>query len=255
MNFRWQEITSITTSTHTIKKLVTKQTYSARVKAHNSTGTSPTSESTEFTLKKQVDKEAPSVQQPLKDIATSLDQNVTLTCVFGGVPVPTVEWFKDGVVLKQNMTYENRLATLIIREVKETSIGKYSCKAVNELGQAETSCNLTASEKPAIVIEEKLLNQKLKVGSQWTVVAQIKGYPFPKITWLKNDQSIDKSQDVKVVSKENTSTITIKTTKRSSTGKYTIRAENEFGSDAVELNLRIFGELVLSFYFIFCFHF
>lgn len=202
-----------------------------------------------------MEKEAPSVQQPLKDIATTLEQNITLTCVFGGVPVPTVEWSKDGIVLKQNMTYENRLATLTIREVKETSIGKYSCKAVNELGQAETSCSLTVSEKPAIIIEEKLLNQKLKVGSQWTIVAQIKGYPFPKITWLKNDQSVDKNSEVKVDSKDNVSTITIKTTKRSSTGKYTIKAENEFGSETVHLNLRIFGELdfiLFSFsYFVF----
>lgn len=225
------------------------------MKAYNSIGTSSTSESVTFILQKPTDKEAPSVQQALRDITTTFSQTVTFSCVFGGIPTPKVEWFKDGKTVKENISYENRLATLIVKEARESSIGKYSCKATNELGSVETSCSLSIVEKPSIVIEEKLLNQKLKVGTQWTVVAQIKGYPTPNIKWFKNDVMIESNQEFNIVNKENRSTITIISTKRSSTGKYTIKIENSHGSDMVHLNLRIFGKLTifLTLYILFLF--
>jgi len=156
--------------------------------------------------------------------------------------MPKVEWFKDGQTVTRDIGYDNRLATLYIKETKETSMGRYTCKASNEVGSVETSCSLVIAEKPAIQVEQKLMNQKLKVGSQWSVVANLKGYPAPTITWMKNDAVIKSNSEITIVNKESQSIITINSTKRSCTGKYTIKVENNYGSDQVEINLRIFGE-------------
>ncbi len=64
-------------------------------------------------------------------------------CEVIGLPQPTLEWFKDGVLVEKSdqIQIESRksLNTLIIKDLKVENAGRYVMKAKNESGEAECS--------------------------------------------------------------------------------------------------------------------
>ena len=90
---------------------------------------------------------------------TLVDANSTLLliCVSYGVPVPSMTWFKDGVLLTNNsdvtitesVVVENQSGTRFVRStVKicgtgDADSGLYECRAENEAGLSSYSTNLT----------------------------------------------------------------------------------------------------------------
>lgn len=236
-----------------MRKLSVDNIYLFRVTAHNEVGASKPSEaSVEVLIKRLAVNEAPSVQGALHDITCTLEQTILLSCIFGGVPLPTVEWYKDGKSIKTNVSYENRIASLTIHSTSVESIGAYSCKATNALGSVETKCSLSIEEKPKIIIEERLISQTVNVGSQWSIFANIKGYPKPSVKWMKNNSLIKTTKEMEITYEEHSSTISIASSKRSHSAKYTIAAENFVGRDELEISLRVLGKnFALSVYYIY----
>jgi len=90
---------------------------------------------------------------------TLVDANSTLLliCVSYGVPVPSMTWFKDGVLLTNNsdvtitesVVVENQSGTRFMRSMLkicstgDTDSGLYECKAENEAGLSSYSTKLT----------------------------------------------------------------------------------------------------------------
>jgi hypothetical protein len=68
---------------------------------------------------------------------------VKFDCEVIGLPQPTLEWFKDGVLVEKSdqIQIESRksLNTLIIKDLKVENAGRYVMKAKNESGEAECS--------------------------------------------------------------------------------------------------------------------
>lgn len=237
----WTVINEISDTTFTVEKLTTNSEYTFRVSAVNEAGRSePSPESPYIRVKAPTEKEPPIIQEPLNDVSIGLGKTLTLSCVIAGQPVPEVTWLKNGKTIKTTkVTYENRIAKYIIEETTEKTTAKYTCKAVNEIGQAETSCKVTVEEKPEIVIDDTELVNQLRVGSTWTVTAQINGYPTPTVAWYKNDVRIESNSTYTIRTEEKTSTISINNVERSDSGSYRIEATNSCGKSDVELTLSI----------------
>lgn len=232
-----------------MSKLKTGSSYRFRVLAVNEVGVSEASECTEYILVQKISKsQAPTVEKPLKDVVGEPGQDLQLICIFGGVPQPKVSWLKDGNKLKTaKATYENRVATLMVT-ASETTEGEYKCVAANEHGEVDTSCNLEVQQKPIISIAEEEINQKHKVGEQWSVTAVVTGIPKPEIVWYRNGTRIEKTKDIQIITKDNTSTIQISELERSHTSKYTVEARNKAGSSSVELSLKVYGEFYINYF-------
>jgi len=115
---RWTEIRKIKDTTYTISKLKIDTEYVFRSIAVNEVGPSPPSPiSPPIRLVPKVETEAPSVREPLQDIVSELNKEVTLSCVFGGIPEPNVTWKKNGKVFaSSSIRYENRDAKYIIEK-------------------------------------------------------------------------------------------------------------------------------------------
>jgi len=128
-----------------------------RSTAVNEVGPSPPSPiSPPIRLVPKVETEAPSVREPLQDIVSELNKEVTLSCVFGGIPEPNVTWKKNGKVFEStSIRYENRVAKYIIEKTTIETEATYTCVATNEKGSVETSCRLKLQQKPNIEIEDK----------------------------------------------------------------------------------------------------
>ncbi|XP_042199708.1 basement membrane-specific heparan sulfate proteoglycan core protein [Callorhinchus milii] len=78
------------------------------------------------------------VTLPEETVQTTRGATVTLTCVATGVPTPIITWRLNWgpipVSSRTSMTSQNGQGTLIIRDVKESDQGAYTCEAINAKG-------------------------------------------------------------------------------------------------------------------------
>lgn len=246
---RWLSIENIKKTQYSVENLKTTVSYRFRVFAVNEVGVSESSEVTEYIkLQKAPKSQPPTVEKPLRDVIREPNEDTELTCIFGGIPEPKVTWYKDNKKLKTaKATYVNRVATLAITTT-ETSEGVYKCVAINEHGEAETSCTVEIQQKPVIVISEEEINQKHKVDDEWSVTATVTGIPKPVISWYRNGNKLESTDDLKIIREENTSKIMINQLKRSHSNKYSIEAYNKAGSCLVELTLKVYGKCIFLIY-------
>jgi len=191
--------------------------------------------------------EAPVIREPLTDLVSGINKNITLSCFITGVPKPTLRWFKDNVEIEtQSFSYENGCACLILSSTTEESAGHYSVHACNESGNCETSCSLLIQETPKIIPAEKLKTHKLVVDRPWSLTAKITGLPRPVITWAKNGSSIEDNAhyiiEEEIISADMCNTkLSISSTERSDMANYTVKATNICGTATFDTNLKILG--------------
>ncbi|XP_072887750.1 basement membrane-specific heparan sulfate proteoglycan core protein isoform X3 [Hemitrygon akajei] len=78
------------------------------------------------------------ITPPEETVMVKRGATVTLTCVAAGVPTPIITWRLNWghipVSSRVTMTSQNGQGTLIIRDVKESDQGAYTCEAINTRG-------------------------------------------------------------------------------------------------------------------------
>ncbi|XP_054161595.1 twitchin-like isoform X2 [Oppia nitens] len=75
---------------------------------------------------------------------------VKFLCCLNSKPWPEITWYKDGRELNKRdhtISSADGVCTLTITSTKVEDAGKYTCRANNHLGEAETSCNLIVEGK------------------------------------------------------------------------------------------------------------
>uniref|UniRef100_A0A8C4Y4R9 Myosin-binding protein C, slow-type n=1 Tax=Gopherus evgoodei TaxID=1825980 RepID=A0A8C4Y4R9_9SAUR len=90
--------------------------------------------------------EAPMFTQPLINTYAVAGYNATLNCSVRGNPKPKITWMKNKVTIINDPRYRmfgnQGVCTLEIRKPNPYDGGTYTCKAVNELGEAAVECKL-----------------------------------------------------------------------------------------------------------------
>ncbi|XP_040265140.1 myosin-binding protein C, cardiac-type isoform X1 [Bufo bufo] len=90
--------------------------------------------------------EAPKFTHPLVSRSVVAGYNATLSCSLRGSPKPRITWYKNKMDLSGEARYRNLskqgVLTLEVRKPSPFDGGVYTCKAVNEHGEAETECRL-----------------------------------------------------------------------------------------------------------------
>ncbi|CAH2326012.1 myosin-binding C, cardiac-type [Pelobates cultripes] len=90
--------------------------------------------------------EAPKFTHPLVNRSVVAGYNATLSCALRGSPKPKVFWYKNKMLLSEEPRYRSfskqGVLTLELRKPSPFDGGVYTCKAVNEHGEAETECRL-----------------------------------------------------------------------------------------------------------------
>lgn len=238
--FSWTKISNKTDISFTVGNLTYDHEYMFRVTAVNRAGQSePSKESEKIRTRKPTQPERPSVQEKLTDITACLASSIVLTCVFSGVPEPDIKWFKDDKRIEESLTYTNHTAKYVVEKTTEQTSGFYKCIAENIHGTAETSCTVIIQDKPTISIEEKYISQQLRIDSEYAVLANIEGYPLPKVVWYKSKTKLESKTNTKIINETNSSVLNISKLKRKDTGKYIIEASNEAGVAKQELVLTV----------------
>lgn len=239
---RWTTITQITDTAYRVEKLKNKCEYEFRISAVNSVGQSPPSPSATFKIEAPFEKEAPVILEELTDQFVGLKQKLTLSCAVSGSPVPDVVWYKNKkVITTEEITYEKRVTKYIIEETNESTEAEYTCIVSNEIGKAETKCNITVQEKPTITVEDKLITQKLRKHAEYKVIASITGYPEPSIKWLRDGKEIKSTKEIIITNTSTTSEIRVSSVERVHSGKYTIEVSNKAGVSSLDVVLQVIG--------------
>ncbi|XP_051784442.1 myosin-binding protein C, slow-type isoform X2 [Erpetoichthys calabaricus] len=90
--------------------------------------------------------EAPKFTHPLMNTFAVAGYNATLNCSVRANPRPKVMWMKNKIIITDDPRYRmfsnQGVCTLEIRKPNPYDGGTYSCKAINELGEAEVECKL-----------------------------------------------------------------------------------------------------------------
>lgn len=88
-------------------------------------------------------------------------------------------------------------------------------------------------------------------GTDISIVAKIKGVPFPTLKWYRappnkpDDKTpVQYDQHVNKVVGENDCTLLIHQSRRNDTALYTLTAENNLGSDSKEMRLNVLGNYI-----------
>ncbi|KAJ0012569.1 hypothetical protein NQD34_016903 [Periophthalmus magnuspinnatus] len=91
-------------------------------------------------------KEAPKFTQPLINTFAIAGYNATLNCSVRANPRPKVIWMKNKITILDDPRYRmfsnQGVCTLEIRKPSPYDGGMYTCKAINDLGEAQVDCKL-----------------------------------------------------------------------------------------------------------------
>lgn len=135
---------------------------------------------------------------------------MSLECKVVGVPTPALRWFKDSKEIKAGDVF----GLTVVNPDDPTSLGTYTCEAINCMGRTYSSSKLHISGRtsresslqpgkshgPPPVFTSELKNMKTKIGETISISCQIMVPPWPKsIAWYNKDGKVEASDKYKVI--------------------------------------------------------
>uniref|UniRef100_A0A8B9H615 Uncharacterized protein n=1 Tax=Astyanax mexicanus TaxID=7994 RepID=A0A8B9H615_ASTMX len=184
----------------------------------------------------------PALRKEMDEVTAKLGQTATLKCQIIGRPVPEIKWYKAGKEIKEGRKYaatsDGRNHTLTISTEQQEDEGLYTCKAVNEAGECETSGTLVLEAAPQFPVP---LKDKIFAGCGTTVRIHVMyiGRPEPKIMWLHGSKPIEASENVIIVTRSFTALVFPNGVERKDAGFYIVCAKNRFGIDQQTVELDV----------------
>jgi len=192
---------------------------------------------------KQIDVEAhipPTIVEKMKNIEEIEDHNVTLRCKASGKPDPKYEFYKDGVEAplssRNHIVVDGSRGMIHFVPLNKEDEGKYTCRAINDVGTARTNGSLTVIVRPRIW---ELRDTQAEEGETGRMVCRSTGNPAPTMTWRKtpaNDYDYSDGPNeggriiVQTINPGELELVINKVTP-DDTSKYTCSATNKGGND------------------------
>lgn len=181
------------------------------------------------------------VKKPEEVMSLQIGKDVVLECTVLAAPNATISWFKDSKKLsasKRLLIAEVKEATpvanqktysfKIISATKEDS-GVYEVVAVNKLGEARASSDLTIEFAP-IITKDLKPKEKAVEDNTFKYEVSAKGCPKPTIAWFNEETEISATNEEFTTKNENeVYSLTIKRIRDTSAGRYKAVASNELG--------------------------
>ncbi|XP_065160451.1 titin-like isoform X4 [Atheta coriaria] len=193
--------------------------------------------------------EVPVFTSPLNDQLIEEGSTFTFVCRVTGNPVPVVTWHKDGISIQNNPDYQTLfdqgLCSLTIDETFNEDSARYTCRAINAAGAAETEAYLTVKEN---LPEEQLIPphfiKELQPGlinenESFEFVCKLEGNPLPTVQWYKNLNCIDNSSYYSITYNNGEARLLISKVHLDDKADYTCKAYNEVGIAQSTANLNV----------------
>ena len=135
----------------------------------------------------------PNITQHPKSLIVVQPANAPFTCAANAVPLPTIQWMRNGATLSSGPDYNittttnsatNISSTLTVLSSTPLDAGEYYCIAANSVGTVNASATVTVNVVPTISVAMSAytVNENSTVTFQCTGT----GVPEPAITWYRN---------------------------------------------------------------------
>ncbi|KAF8768294.1 Obscurin like protein [Argiope bruennichi] len=179
--------------------------------------------------------EAPSIKAHLSDAEATEGGSAMLELKITGYPKPKVTWFHGGKEVSTGgrirfLFADDETFTLVIKNVKKDDGGKYSVKAANEMGEAESTCNLTVHSAPSFL--KGLKDMSVMADELLKFEVEIDGNPAPEVKWYKDGKPLVNGDRVKIVGKAGKQSLEIANCKPTDSGSYSCVITNDLGNQA-----------------------
>lgn len=130
---------------------------------------------------------------------------------------------------------------LIIKDANKEDAGKFSAKATNKAGSAETKANfgvIEDVEAPHFV--ERLKELEAKEHDDLRLECKVVGKPEPQISWLKDGVPvhIDQNRIISQTSADGKQILILKDVTKADAGRFSCVATNKAGEDKTDANLK-----------------
>lgn len=157
--------------------------------------------------------DTPEILEPLKPTEAVEEESVTLECRIKETPSQVVEWFKNGVKLKENRRVKtevkNGIAKLIISQVRTDDKGDYKITVRNDSGSSKSTANLVVKELVRPEFKVKLKNSDAFVGDEVRFEVQVKAFPKPVVEWYHGSTKLSDGERYKTSVDEKTNKYTL----------------------------------------------
>lgn len=188
----------------------------------------------------------------------------TFVCRVTGIPLPVVTWLKDGILIQNfpdyDTAFDQGLCTLTIEETFADDSAKYTCKATNAAGTAETSAVLLVKEtepdeqlQPPTFIKY-LQPTSVKEGQPFQFECKVDGNPLPTVQWFKNADCIDNSPDYVITYNNGEAILKFDKVYLVDKAEYCCKASNDLGTAQCSATLNVIRKylhIVMPYFFYF----
>ncbi|KAG7296949.1 hypothetical protein JYU34_019855 [Plutella xylostella] len=225
--------------------LVEGRRYEFRVVAQNAAGLSPPSSNSQPVVAQ--DPKAPTppeIVKPLRNANCIQYHNAKFTCTITGYPRPTITWYKGAREITNGPRHQiwsegdNYMLTVV--DVYGEDADEYVCRAVNKAGVKSTRAELLICTAPKLNVPPRFRDTAyFDKGENVVVKIPFTGHPVPKITWVREGETIESGHHYHVERKERHAVLTIRDASKLDSGPYRITAENELGQDSAIINIEI----------------
>uniref|UniRef100_A0A3Q2NTJ6 Ig-like domain-containing protein n=1 Tax=Fundulus heteroclitus TaxID=8078 RepID=A0A3Q2NTJ6_FUNHE len=163
-----------------------------------------------------------------------------------------IKWILNGQELANSEQYRYGVSgsdqTLTIRCVTQREQGIITCQAQTEQGlvrcQFNTDVTPKSSEAPHFLVQPR--SQNVDQGQNVMFTCEIAGDPSPEVEWLKDNTIICVTPNIKLSRSKNSYTLEICEATVADSGKYTIKARNQFGQCSATSSLNALKGLHIS---------
>uniref|UniRef100_A0A8P0T958 Sidekick cell adhesion molecule 1 n=1 Tax=Canis lupus familiaris TaxID=9615 RepID=A0A8P0T958_CANLF len=147
--------------------------------------------------------------EPESRILVEVEETVDIVCRAMGVPLPTLQWYKDAISISklQNPRYKMLSSGgLRIQKLRPEDSGIFQCFASNEGGEIQTYTYLDVTNV-APAFTQLPVDTTVTDGMTATLRCEVSGAPKPAITWRRDRTFIINPPEDRVVIKGTTATL------------------------------------------------
>uniref|UniRef100_A0A1I8IN78 Ig-like domain-containing protein n=1 Tax=Macrostomum lignano TaxID=282301 RepID=A0A1I8IN78_9PLAT len=187
----------------------------------------------------------PAFTMELQPARVNQDEPLLLQCKVKGSPNPDIQWFKDGQVLRRNFEYDienlDGVCALKVTRVDGSHAGVYSCRAVNQAGEANTSASVEVKEFIRCQFLRTLPPEEHRQeGERLQLHVEFEGDPTPEVTWFRDDLRLAASPPrISIRTGGGSSTCTIDPLEPRDEGLYSVQIRNPAGVQKTVCNIGV----------------
>ncbi|XP_018318315.1 muscle M-line assembly protein unc-89 isoform X3 [Mycetomoellerius zeteki] len=184
--------------------------------------------------------EAPVFLKNLSKMQCSDREDIELKIRVTGIPRPSVEWLKNGEIIKEDERYQVTThvdgivdSNLFIKTFSAKDVGTITCKASNVAGSVQTNCDLSMTLTAPSFGKALPRSAEIDEGEPLELKAKIDGSPIPNVAWFKDGEKITPDDHVKISTlPDGTTKLTIDVVKPTDCGAYKLVVTNPSGENS-----------------------